>query len=55
MAKKKEITIKLFVNGVQVETLTEEHKTQLSDRLGKQMSTYYATHTDEYNKIDLEE
>lgn len=55
MARQKEITIKLFVNGEQVETLTEEHKTQLSDRLGKQMSTYYATHTDEYNKIDLEE
>ena len=51
MARQKEITIKLFVNGEQVETLTAEQRESMAKRMGKRMSTYYSNHIDEYKQL----
>ncbi len=51
MAKRKEITVTLYCNGVQVETLTPEQRKVLMDRLSKTMSEYYYHHPEEYELL----
>lgn len=48
---RKEITIKLFVGDKEVETLTEEQREVIAQRLSKTMSTYYTAHPEQYAKL----
>lgn len=49
--KNKPLTVTLHIGGKQVDTLTEEQRQRLADRLSEAMSLYYTTHPDEYRKI----
>lgn len=44
----KKITIKLYVGEREVETLTEEQREKIAERLSKEMSLYYTNHLEEY-------
>ena len=49
--KNKPLTFTLHIGGKQVETLTEEQRQRMADRLSEAMSLYYTAHPDEYRKI----
>ena len=51
MARGKPLTVTLYYNGVQVETLPEEAKNNISERLTRAMSTYYTAHPDQYRAL----
>ena len=51
MGRNKPLTATLFVNGKQVDTLTEEQREAIAQRLGEAMSIYYSNHPDEFLKI----
>ena len=51
MKKKKELTVTLHINGKQVDTLTEEQREKIAQKLSEAMSLYYSNHPDEYLKI----
>ena len=49
MAKK--ITVKLYIGNQEIETLTEEHRKKIAERLSKEMSLYYTNNPNEYEKV----
>lgn len=49
--KNKPLTVTLHIGGKQVETLTEEQRERIAQRLSEAMSLYYTAHLDEYLKI----
>lgn len=48
---KKELTVTLHIGGEQVETLTEEQRDRLAERMSEAVSLYYTAHLDEYLKL----
>lgn len=53
--KQKELTFTLHIGGKQVETLTEEQREKLAQRLSETMSRYYGNHLDEFKLLITEE
>ncbi len=51
MARGKPLTVTLYYNSVQVDTLPEEARQNISERLTRAMSTYYTAHPDEYRDL----
>lgn len=49
--RSKPLTFTLHIGGKQVETLTEEQREKLAQRLSEAMSLYYAAHPEEFEKI----
>lgn len=49
--KSKPLTVTLHIGGKQVDTLTEEQREKIAQRLSETMSRYYSLHPDEYQKI----
>ena len=47
----KPLTPVLYIGGKQVETLTEEQRQKMADRLSEAMSLYYTAHPEEFRKI----
>lgn len=47
----KPLTFTLYVGDKQVETLTEEQRDRLAQRLSEAMSLYYTAHPEEYVKL----
>jgi hypothetical protein len=45
------LTVTLHIGGKQVETLTDEQRERIAQRLSEKMSLYYTSHRDEYQKI----
>ena len=45
------LSVTLYVGGKQVDTLTEEQRQRLADRLSEVMSNYFTAHPDEYLKL----
>ena len=45
---RKEITVKLFYGGKQVERLTEEQQDRMMQKLSVAMTAYYAAHPEEF-------
>lgn len=53
--KNKPLTCTFYVGGKQVDTLTEEQRDIIAQRLSTAMSDYYTAHPEEYIKIKTEE
>lgn len=51
MGKYKPLTGTLYINGKQVDSLTEEQLEKMAQRLSEAMSRYYSNHLDEFLKI----
>ena len=51
MRKDKPLTFTLHIGGKQVDTLTEEQREKLAQRLSEAMTTYYTAHPEEFKKI----
>ena len=51
MARGKPLTVALYYKGEQVETLPQEARDRISERLTEVMSTYYTAHPDEYRAV----
>lgn len=51
MDKKKPLTVTLHINGKQVDTLTEEQREKMAQKLGEVVSRYYSNHPEEYLKL----
>ena len=49
--EKKRLTVSLFIGDKQIETLTNEQRERMAERLSKTMSIYYSSHSSEYNQI----
>ena len=49
--KNTSLTFTLHIGGKQVDTLTEEQRQKLADRLSEVMSLYYTAHPEEFQKI----
>lgn len=49
--KSKPLTVTLHIGGKQVDTLTEEQREKMAQRLSEVMSRYYSNNIDEYLKI----
>lgn len=47
----KPLTFTLHIGGKQVDTLTDEQRERMAQRLTEAMSLYYTSHPDEYLKI----
>jgi ABC-type transporter MlaC component len=47
----KPLTVTLHIGGKQVETLTEEQRDRMAQKLSEVMSRYYTAHLDEYQKM----
>lgn len=47
----KPLTVTLHIGGTQVETLTEEQRDRMAQKLSDVMSRYYTAHLDEYKNI----
>lgn len=47
----KPLTVTLHIGGKQVETLTEEQRERIAQRLSETVSLYYTAHPDEYQKL----
>jgi ABC-type transporter MlaC component len=47
----KPLTVTLHIGGKQVETLTDEQRERIAQRLSETVSLYYTSHLDEYQKI----
>ena len=52
MAMAEEITIKLFVDGNEVDTLSADQRERMAKRLGERMSSYYSNHIEEYQNLN---
>lgn len=52
---KKELTVTLHIGGKQVDTLTDEQRGRMAERLSDAMSAYYSSHLDEFKNITEEE
>lgn len=48
---RKPLTVTLHIGGKEVETLTEEQREKMAQRLSEVMSRYYSNHMDEYLKM----
>ena len=48
---RKPLTVTLHIGGKEVETLTEEQREKMAQRLSEVMSRYYSNHMDEYQKM----
>lgn len=42
MAKRKELTFEIYLNGEKVDKFSDEQKAKMSENLSKNMSEYYA-------------
>ena len=51
MGKNKPLTTTIYINGKQVEKLTDEQVEKMAQRLSEAMSLYYTNHIDEFLKI----
>ena len=51
MGKGKPLTATFYINGKQVEELTEEQLEKMAERLSEAMSRYYSNHIDEFIKL----
>lgn len=51
MARGKPLTVVLYYKGEQVETLPQEARDRISERLTEVMSTYYTAHPEEYRAV----
>lgn len=51
MARGKPLTVVLYYKGEQVETLPQEARDKISQRLTEVMSTYYTAHPEEYRAV----
>ena len=51
MAKRKPLTVVLYYKGEQVDTLPQEARDRISERLTEVMSTYYTAHPEEYSAV----
>lgn len=49
--RNKPLTVTLHIGDKQIDTLTEEQRQRLADRLSEAMSLYYTAHPDEYKKL----
>ena len=49
--KDTKLTVTLHIGGKQVETLTEEQRDKIAQKLTEAMSLYYTTHSDEFRSI----
>lgn len=49
--KDTKLTVTLHIGGQQVETLTEEQRERVAQRLTEVMSRYYSAHPEEYSKL----
>ena len=49
--KKQEYKIILYLNDKQVDTLTNDVREKISQKLSKAMSAYYTAHPEEYQKL----
>ena len=49
--KDTKLTVTLHIGGKQVETLTEEQRDKMAQRLSEAMSLYYTSHADEFRTI----
>jgi hypothetical protein len=47
----KELTFSLYIGGKEIETLSEEQRARMAQRLSESMSLYYTQHPEEYEKI----
>jgi hypothetical protein len=47
----KPITVTLYVGGKQVDTLTEEQRERVAQRMSEAMSLYYTAHPEEYKRL----
>ena len=51
MARGKPLTVTLYYGGVQVDTLNEEQRARIGERLSRAMSTYYTAHPEEFRAL----
>lgn len=49
--KSKPLTVTLHIGGKQVETLTEEQREKIAQRLSEVASRYYSNNLDEFMKL----
>jgi hypothetical protein len=49
--KSKPLTVTLHIGGKQVDTLTEEQREKIAQRLSEVASRYYSLHPEEYLKL----
>ena len=49
--RSKPLTFTLHIGGKQVDTLTEEQREKLAQRLSEVMSRYYAAHPEEFARL----
>lgn len=49
--KDTKLTVTLHIGGKQVETLTEEQRDKMAQRLTESMSLYYTANPDQYSKL----
>ncbi len=49
--KTKPLTVTLHIGGKQVDTLTEEQREKMAQKLSEVVSRYYSLHPDEYLKL----
>lgn len=49
--KNKPLTVTLHIGGKQVESLTDEQRDALAERLSDTMSRYYTANPEEFKKI----
>lgn len=49
--KGKPLTVTIYVGGKQVDTLTDDQRKRMEDKLSETMSIYYTAHVEEYKKI----
>lgn len=49
--RSKPLTVTLHIGGKQVDTLTEEQREKLAQRVSEAMSIYYAAHPEEFAKL----
>ena len=45
------LTVTLHINGKQVDTLTDEQREVMAQRLSEAMSRYYSNHPEEYKRL----
>lgn len=48
---KKPLTVVLYYKGEQVETLPQEARDRISERLTVVMSTYFSAHPEQYSEV----
>ena len=48
---RKPLTYTLYIGGKQVDTLTDEQRERIAQRLSEAMSLYYTAHPEEFEKL----